>query len=256
VTGILLIHGAWHGPWCWNAFAGRLRERGHEVRAARLRGHSGQPGRIWHRIRDYVEDVERAATAFDRPPVPVGHSMGGLLAQKYLERNPAPAAVLMASVPPDRVLRVVARLAARHPVAFSKANALLRLRPLVSGTSLVRDLFFTAETPQAVVDDCHAQLQDESYPALLDMALRRVRARPGLIGAPVLVLGTEDDGFLTVDDVRRTALAHRTEAAIFRGLGHDMMLDQGWESVADCIDAWLRDIAPTPESPRRPPDSH
>jgi pimeloyl-ACP methyl ester carboxylesterase len=207
-------------------------------------------------MHDYLEDVQRAASAFDHPPVPVGHSMGGLLAQKYLERNPAPAAVLMASVPPDRVLRMVTRLAARHPVAFAKANVLMRLGPLVSGTGLVRDLFFTAETPQAIVDGCAAQVQDESYLAFLEMALRRVRARPSLVGAPVLVLGTDNDGFLAVDDVHRTARAHRTEAAIFRGLGHNMMLDQGWEAVADCIDGWLRDIAPTSESSRRPPDSH
>lgn len=88
MTGILLIHGAWHGPWCWDAFAGRLRERGHDVRAMRLRGHDGQPGRIWHRVRDYVEDVERAAAEFDRPPVLVGHSIGGLLVQKCLEQMP------------------------------------------------------------------------------------------------------------------------------------------------------------------------
>jgi pimeloyl-ACP methyl ester carboxylesterase len=257
MTGILLIHGAWHGPWCWDAFARRVRERGYDVRAVRLRGHIGPSGRLWHRIRDYVQDVERAAAAFDRPPIPVGHSMGGLLAQKYAERNPAPAMVLMASVPPDRVVRVVARLAARHPVAFTKANAQLRLGPLVRGTDLVRDLFFTAATPREVVDDCRARLQDESYLAFLGLLLRRTPARPDRISAPVLVLGAERDGFLTVDDVRRTARAHRTEAHVFRGPGHDMMLDQGREAVADHIDTWLREtvggdhVQPSVPGPRR-----
>jgi pimeloyl-ACP methyl ester carboxylesterase len=162
----------------------------------------------------------------------------------------------MASVPPDGVFRAVVRLAARHPVAFLKANALLRLGPLVTDIGLVRDLFFTAGTPQAVVDDCQARLQDESYLAFLDLVLRRVRARPHRIEAPVLVLGAENDGFLTVDDVRRTARAHRTEAEVFRGLGHDMMLDQGWEAVADRVDAWLREIVLTPRNPPRPPAPH
>jgi pimeloyl-ACP methyl ester carboxylesterase len=239
-TGVLLIHGGWHGPWCWDAFANRLAERGHDVGAVRLRGHDGRPGRIWHRIHHYVEDVERAAAEFDQPPVPVGHSMGGLVAQKYLERNPAPGAVLMASVPSGGVLVPVARLAARHPLAFAKATLLLRLGPLVRTSARVRELFFSRMTPQAIVDDCHAMVQDESYLAFLDMLLFLARARPRRIEAPVLVLGAEHDGFWTAREIRRTARAYRTEAEIFPGMGHNMMLDQGWEEVADRIDAWLR----------------
>ena len=87
MTGILLIHGAWHGPWCWDGFAGRLAERGHDVRAVRLRGHDQSGERIWHRIHHYLEDVRRAAERFAEPPVLVGHSMGGLLAQRYAQRH-------------------------------------------------------------------------------------------------------------------------------------------------------------------------
>jgi hypothetical protein len=239
---ILLIHGAWHGPWCWDAFADRLRGRGHDVRALRLRGHDVPPGRIWHRVRDYVQDVERAAAELERPPIPVGHSMGGLVAQKYLERNPAPGGVLMASVPTGGVLVPVARLAARHPVAFAKANVLLRLRPFVSTSALVRDLFFTDQTPQAIVDDCHARLQDESYRALLDMLLFLAKPRPHRVNMPILVLGAEHDGFWTANELRRTARAYRTEVHIVPGIGHDMMLDTGWEKVADRIDAWSRKL--------------
>jgi pimeloyl-ACP methyl ester carboxylesterase len=47
---ILLVHGAWHGPWCWNGVAGRLVGYGHQVHAVRLRGHDRPPGRIWHRV--------------------------------------------------------------------------------------------------------------------------------------------------------------------------------------------------------------
>jgi alpha-beta hydrolase superfamily lysophospholipase len=72
VTGILLLHGGGHGPWCWEEFANRLTERGHDVRAVRLRGHDQRPGRIWHRVHDYLDDVRLAAAAFPEPPVLVG----------------------------------------------------------------------------------------------------------------------------------------------------------------------------------------
>ena len=50
MTAILLIHGGWVGPWYWDPFAARLADRGHDVRAVRLRGHDRRPGPIWHRI--------------------------------------------------------------------------------------------------------------------------------------------------------------------------------------------------------------
>jgi alpha-beta hydrolase superfamily lysophospholipase len=72
MTGILLVHGAWHGPWCWDGFAQRLAGHGHQVQVVRLRGHDQPPGRIWHRVRDYVADVGEAAGRFTEPPVLVG----------------------------------------------------------------------------------------------------------------------------------------------------------------------------------------
>lgn len=239
MTAILLIHGAWHGPWCWHDFARRLTERGHEVRAVQLRGHDQAPGRIWHRVRHYVDDVRRAAVELSTPPLLVGHSLGGLVAQRYAERNPAAGLVLMASIPPGGTIATVARLAVRHPIPFLKANLLLRLRPLVATRSLVRDLFFAADTPQEIVERCFARLQDESYLAFIDTMI--VLARPHRVNVPALVLGAEWDTFFTVREVQATARAYRTEAEIFPGMGHDMMLDEGWHKVADRVHAWVHE---------------
>jgi pimeloyl-ACP methyl ester carboxylesterase len=239
MAGILLIHGAWHGPWCWENFARRLTERGHEVRMVQLRGHHRPPGRIWHRVHDYVEDVGRAAAEFSKPPVLVGHSLGGLVAQKYLERNLAAGLVLMASIPPGGTTALVARLAGRHPFQFLKANLLLRLKPLVATRRLARELFFTRDTSQDIVDHCFAMLQDESYLALIDTMV--VLARPRRVEVPVLVLGAERDAIFTMHEVHRTARAYQTVAEIFPELGHDMMLDEGWHNVADRIDLWVRE---------------
>jgi pimeloyl-ACP methyl ester carboxylesterase len=240
MSGILLVHGAWHGPWCWDEFAAHLAGRGHDVRAVRLRGHDQRPGRIWHRVRDYVEDVATAATGFAEAPTVVGHSMGALVVQKYLERHRAAGGVLLAPVPPSGAGGTTLRVARRHPVAFAKANLLLSLRPLIATPALVRELFFTADTPGPIVDACGARLQDESYLAYLDM-LALAPARPRRITVPMLVLGAERDMIFTVAEVRRTGRAYRTEAEIFPGMGHDMMLDTGWERVADRIDGWVRE---------------
>ena len=245
MANILLVHGAWHGPWCWESFAEYLTGRGHDVRAVRLRGHDRPVRRIWHRLHHYVDDVRKAAIEFPAPPVLVGHSMGGLAVQKYLEQNPAPAAVLMASAPPGGTIGAVARQAFQHPLALIETNLRLRLGPFVRTPKLARELFFTPDTPPDVVDKCHRCLQDGSYLAFIDTML--VLARPRRVHVPVLVLGAERDTIFTVGEVRRTARAYRTEPEIFAGMGHDMMLDDGWWKVADRIDAWVRHL---PNAPR------
>ncbi len=190
----------------------------------------------------YVDDVQRAATRFAEPPVLVGHSLGGLAVQKYLERHHAPGAVLLATLPPQGTIGAVARLAVRHPLVFLQANLLLRLKPFTSTPALIRELFFTPDTPQEVVDRCAARLQDESYPAFIDTMV--VLPRPRRLQVPVLVMGAERDGIITVGEVRRTARAYRTRAEIVPGMGHDMMLDRGWQQVAERIDAWIRKLPP------------
>jgi pimeloyl-ACP methyl ester carboxylesterase len=164
--------------------------------------------------------------------------LGGLVVQKYLERYAATGAVLMASIPTGGTIAAVARLLWRYPVPWLKANLLLRLQPFVTSRRMVRELFFTSDTPQTIVDACFERLQDESYLAFLDTIL--VLPRPRRVRAPMLVLGADKDAFFTVDEVRRTAWAYGTEAEIFSGMGHDMMLDRDWRKVVDRIDAWVR----------------
>jgi hypothetical protein len=168
--------------------------------------------------------------------------MGGLVVQKYLEKNYSPASVLMASVPARGTIAAAARLAVRHPVEFLKTNLLLRLKPFIVTSGLVRDLFFTPDTAQELVEHCFARLQDESYLAFIDTMV--VQPRPHRVRAPVLVLGAEKDSFFTVSEMQSTARAYRTEAEIFPGMGHDMMLDSGWETVADRIADWMRSLRP------------
>ena len=128
MSDILLVHGAWHGPWCWIAFARRLEDLGHKVQAVQLRSHDQRTGRIWHRVHHYVEDLGRAVAGSPAPPVLVGHSLGGLVVQKYLENNFAPGAVLMASIPTGGTIRAVLRLLQRHPIVLLKANLLHNAR--------------------------------------------------------------------------------------------------------------------------------
>lgn len=85
----VLIHGAWHGAWCWESVAGRLHRRGHTVAAPDLPGHGEDrtpAGRVtMQTCTDYVTSL------LDRLPEPavlVGHSFGGAVVSQVAELRP------------------------------------------------------------------------------------------------------------------------------------------------------------------------
>jgi pimeloyl-ACP methyl ester carboxylesterase len=245
---LLFVHGAWHGAWCWeDNFLPYFAQQGYRVRALSLRGH-GESERPRHfktmRIARYVDDVAEVARGLPAAPVVIGHSMGGLVVQKYLERHPARAAILLAPVPPSGVLRTTLSIAGRHPLRFLRANATWSLAPLVNTPGLTREAFFTRDTDESLVHATFARIQDEAYWAFLDMLAfnlprpRRVRRK----SVPMLVLGGARDGIFIPREGEHTARAYRAQYQLFPGMGHDLMLDTGWQQVADRMLAWLRDL--------------
>ena len=60
--------------------------------------------------------------------------------------------------------------------------------------------------------------------------------KPQLVNTPLLALGTERDACFSKDEIRETARAYGTEAVFFPDMGHNMMLEPGWQAVAETID--------------------
>jgi pimeloyl-ACP methyl ester carboxylesterase len=92
-TPLLFVHGAWHAAWCWNEhFLDFFADNGYRALAVSLRGHGNSPTPRPLRkcsITDYVGDVASIADSLSTRPVLIGHSMGGLITQKYLETRTA-----------------------------------------------------------------------------------------------------------------------------------------------------------------------
>lgn len=76
----LLIHGAWHGAWCWEQTIAGLAAAGHRARAIDLptQGDDHTPV-AGVGLQRWVDRVVEELLRFDRPPVLVGHSMGGMV---------------------------------------------------------------------------------------------------------------------------------------------------------------------------------
>ena len=245
---LLFVHGTFHGAWCWQEhFLPYFAQRGYSCTAVSMRGHGGSPGRERlrrNRVRDLVADVESVAADLPEPPVLIGHSLGGFVIQKYLETHTAAGAVLLASVPPTGVVQTALRTARHHPGPFLKANAQLRLGPMVATPELARANFFSPSLPQDDVVRYQRQLQDDSYLTFVDMlGLDLVRSKR-VAPTPMLVLGAEDDAMVGVAEVRRTGGRYGAPTEIVPGIAHDMMLDTRWEAVAERIAQWLDEHYP------------
>ncbi|MCG7596668.1 alpha/beta hydrolase [Mycobacterium sp. PSTR-4-N] len=238
---LLFVHGAWHAAWCWDEhFLGWFADRGYRVLALSLRGHgaSGTDKPLNDcTFDDFEADVATVAATVETPPVPIGHSMGGFVVQKYLESHDAPVAVLMASMPPQGYLRSGLRWLRRHPWHFAKMSVTRRTLPYVSTPELARERFFSPHTPEDLLLRYAGRLGEESARSGTDGIFNR--PHPERIRTPMLVLGADDDGAVTRAEVEATARAYRTEAEFFPRMGHNMMLEPGWEAVAARIDAWL-----------------
>jgi pimeloyl-ACP methyl ester carboxylesterase len=85
----LLVHGAWHGAWCWTKLIPALEARGHKAVAIDLPGHGADktpPKDVT--LDSYAKAVAEAAARLPERPIVVGHSMGGAVIAAAAERAP------------------------------------------------------------------------------------------------------------------------------------------------------------------------
>jgi pimeloyl-ACP methyl ester carboxylesterase len=85
----LLIHGDWHGGWCWNRVVPLLQQAGHRVLAPDLPGH-GQDHTPLSALtpQSSLNFLLELLDAQNEPVILVGHSSGGVLLTQLAERRP------------------------------------------------------------------------------------------------------------------------------------------------------------------------
>ncbi|MEQ8857938.1 MAG: alpha/beta fold hydrolase [Pseudomonadales bacterium] len=96
MANFLLIHGAFHGAWCWHKVIPELRARGHRALAIDLPGHGVDRTPTADVTLDgYVARVGEGLDALGESAVLVGHSMGGVVISQAAERFPERLAALV-----------------------------------------------------------------------------------------------------------------------------------------------------------------
>lgn len=96
MSTFVLVHGAWHGGWCWEKVVPLLEEAGHEVVVVDLPGHGDNHVLVPEvTLAAYGDHVAGVLDKQTEPVVLVGHSMGGLAVSEAAERRPEKISLLV-----------------------------------------------------------------------------------------------------------------------------------------------------------------
>jgi pimeloyl-ACP methyl ester carboxylesterase len=89
MSTFVLVHGSWHGAWCWDKLTSLLERSGQRVLAPDLPGHGDDTTPISAISMDsYVQRVRETIDAAGEPVVLVGHSMAGTVISQVAELLP------------------------------------------------------------------------------------------------------------------------------------------------------------------------
>jgi pimeloyl-ACP methyl ester carboxylesterase len=90
MRSFILVHGAWHGAWCWYKVLPLLQKAGHRAIAVDLPGLGRDRTPLCDvSLQSYVD---RVSTAIDEQPgrvILVGHGRGGIVISQMAEQRPA-----------------------------------------------------------------------------------------------------------------------------------------------------------------------
>ncbi len=236
---VLLVHGLCGGAWMWENYQVRLAAAGYQSHAIELRGrHGSRPvpdiGKV--SIDDYADDVLDLAAGLDNPIV-IGHSMGGLIAQKVAEAGACRALVLISSAPPRWIPVVSWTLLLRQ---LKHMPDLLLRRPIVPDRADADVLMFN-RTPVADRDAQYARLVPDSGRAGFEISFGGIEVQEQRVTAPTLVVTGLDDQFVVPRVARALARKYRATLKEFPTHAHHIITEPGWEKPCDEIILWLNE---------------
>jgi alpha-beta hydrolase superfamily lysophospholipase len=167
----------------------------------------------------------------------IGHSLGGLVANKYLERFNAPAAILLAPSPVWGMFVPGLKAQISDPLMMLKIALKQDYSVMYSTPERAKKYLFSKDAELAKIADYTEKISPEAYTASLESIFNL--PRPRKIRTKMLVLAAGDDAILSTKTMRSTARKLNAEFRIVPNIAHDMMLEANWRDAAETMADWL-----------------
>jgi pimeloyl-ACP methyl ester carboxylesterase len=215
---VVLIHGSWSRGEQLAAARAAFEERGYTAHTPTLRHHELPPQEGAMKIaslslRDYTDDLVAFVNSLDSPPLLVGHSMGGLVAQLVAARTrqaglvaacPAPAAGIVAATPTSVRITLPHLLRPRPWTKPWLHPTFEQFRRWIANTQ-------TEDIAREIYDGLVCESGRYVWELLVG-ALKLSKATTvdfAAVTTPVLVIGAECDRIVSSGIVRQTAARYQ-----------------------------------------------
>lgn len=241
---LLLIHGAWGTSRYWSNYLSYFADAGWDVFAVNLRGHHpSDPERSLAQVKleDYLDDVEKVIKRLDISHcVLIGHSLGGLIAQKTAENIQSISGLItLASAPPFGIAQEVNM---NHHLSCQESFVeamwgLMNMKPVKPTYSMAEKTVLNNIAPderKAIFDMFVAESLvvgfqvTQGYPVF-----------PSQIKCPKLVIGCAKDALAPASTQRSLSAMLHADYIQYDQFGHLPMLEAGWQKSAEDIQNWL-----------------
>jgi len=256
-TPVVFVHGLWLHAESWGAWVELFRAAGYAPVAPGWPGEPStveearqHPDRVAGRgIDDIVEHYAGIIRGLGAKPIVIGHSFGGLIAQRLLGQGLAAAAVAIDAAPVKGVLYLppsalrVASIALRNPANRRRAVSLTPQQfrygfgnALSAEESAALFQRWAIPSPAKPLFEAAAANFFPRSPAKVDT---RSQTR-----GPLLLTAGGKDHTVPPAITRSTRKLYRKSPAVtdyteFADRGHSLTIDGGWREVADSTLKWL-----------------
>jgi pimeloyl-ACP methyl ester carboxylesterase len=256
-TPVVFVHGLWlHGD-SWSGWSDRFRDAGYAPISPGWPGDGGtvedtrqHPERVAGKgIDDVVQHYAAIIKGLDSLPVVIGHSFGGLIAQRLLGDNLARAAVAIDPAPikgvvflPPSALRV-ASVVLRNPLNPRKAVALTRSQFRYGFGNAIAAEEADQLYDRWTIPSPGRPLFEAASANFAPRSAARVDTRNETRG-PLLLTAGGKDHTVPAAVVRATKKLYGKSSAVtemidFPDRGHSLTVDSGWPEVAEAALTWL-----------------
>jgi pimeloyl-ACP methyl ester carboxylesterase len=233
---VVFVHGAFGRALHFEEWVNRFTAAGYACLAPSLPGHDPSDAAALQALTlsDYRTMLERVRSALDAPPILIGHSMGGLLAQQLAGSGPCAALVCLATAPPGPVFPQLAAL--RHLIPMMPALLLRRsLRPSRSAFQHLAAQELSPSEQQELYDS----IGYESGRAYRAMVFGTREVRVGEIRCPVLCVSGAEDRMISARISRAVADRYGAEHVVLEGRGHWLSARSAVDQAAPPVLEWL-----------------
>jgi len=259
---VVFVHGLWLHASSWGSWADLFSESGYEPLSP---GWPGDPDGVDEArknpelvagkgIDDIVGHYAQVISGLGAPPVVVGHSFGGLIAQRLLAQDLAAAAVAIDPAPikgviflPPSALRV-ASIALRRPASRNEAVSLTAEQFRYGfGNALPeresRELFERWAIPSP-----GRPLFEAAVANFAPRSPAKINTGNKSRGPLLITAGGRDHTVPAAVSHATRRLYHRSPAVTdlreFPDRGHSLIIDHGWREVAQTVLDWLKERVP------------